>query len=65
MGTGQIDEIVEEDYWKTRDCELTINSIMLIAEVKAITLSLMITIMTQSKMMTMMTQSKRMMMKDN
>ena len=58
MRGGQIDEIVEDDYWQTRDCELTINSIMFMAEVK------MITITTQSKMITTITLPKRMMKDD-
>ena len=58
MRAGQIDEIVEDDYWQTRDCELTINSIMFMAEVK------MITITTQSKMITTITLPKRMMKDD-
>ena len=58
MRAGQIDEIVEDDYWQTQDCELTINSIMFMAEVK------MITITTQSKMITTITLPKRMMKDD-
>ena len=59
MRAGQISEIVEEDYWQTRDCELTINSIMFMAEVK------IITIKTQSKMITTITLPKMMMMQDD
>ena len=58
MRAGQIDEIVEDDYWQTQDCELTINSIMFMAEVK------MITITTQSKMIMTITLPKRMMKDD-
>ena len=58
MRGGQIDEIVEDDYWQTQDCELTINSIMFMAEVK------MITITTQSKMIMTITLPKRMMKDD-
>ena len=59
MRAGQIDEIVEDDYWQTQDCELKINSIMFMVEVK------MITIKTQAKMITAITLPKMMMMKDD
>ena len=59
MRGGQIDEIVEDDYWQTQDCELKINSIMFMVEVK------MITIKTQAKMITAITLPKMMMMKDD